>query len=356
MTSTENQPRRRRTFVTGGAGFIGGELVDALLADGEAVTVFDDLSTAEPDWADRFAAHGDRLVFVSGDVTDPVAVDSALAGHDRVVHLAASTDIAGGFGLPARDFAGCVVGTQVVCDAMRRHDVRQLWYASSGVVYGSASRTPTAEGDGPYQPESHYAAGKLAGEAIVSGFAHLYGWRAFAFRFGNTVGAASNHGVVHDFVVKLLRDPRRLEILGDGTQAKPYVDVGDLVTGMRHAAARAPERPFTVLNVGSTGTLTVRRVAEIVIDALGMLRGSVEMSMTGTVGTRSGGWPGDTRYVEFDVSALASLGWRPMLRPEEAVRAAAVGIARRYRTQPKPLLTARERPVRPRTPAAAASE
>ena len=100
-----------------------------------------------------------------------------------------------------------------------------------------------AEGDGPLLPESHYAAAKLAGEALISGFASLYGWRAYAFRFGNTVGPRSNHGVVHDFVVKLLRDPTRLEILGDGTQAKPYIAVDDLVAGIRRGVAAAPPGP-----------------------------------------------------------------------------------------------------------------
>ena len=234
------------TLVTGGAGFIGGEFVASLLADGSSVTVLDDLSTAEPDWMERFrGVPGFR--FVLGDAADKPTVQSAMVGHERVIHLASGTDIAGGFEHPERDFRNGVLATEVVCEAMQVLGVRELWYASSGVVYGRPVRVPTAEGDGPLRPESHYAAAKLAGEAIVSGFAHLYDWRAFAFRFGNTVGARSNHGVVHDLVVKLLRDPAHLEILGDGTPAKPYVAVTDLVG--RHATRRSggpgsrPDRP-----------------------------------------------------------------------------------------------------------------
>ena len=336
------RPERVRTFVTGGAGFIGGELIDSLLQDGGEVTVFDDLSTADPDWSARFADEP-RLTFVRGDAADPVAVSAAMPGHDRVVHLASGTDIAGGYGHPERDFGSGVVATEVVCDAMRQLGIRELWYASSGVVYGSPPRIPTAEGDGPLLPQSHYAAAKLAGEAIVSGFAHLYGWRAFAFRFGNTVGARSDHGVVHDFVVKLLRDPRRLEVLGDGSQAKPYVAVGDLVAGIRHAAAVAPARPMTVLNVGPKGTLPVRRVAQIVTEALDLPLASVEFAFTGRDAVGGGGWPGDTAHVEFDTTALRSLGWRPSMTAEGAVRAAALGIAATYRSSRRPLLTAAER-------------
>jgi UDP-glucose 4-epimerase len=330
-----------RILVTGGAGFIGGELVATFLEDGCRVTLLDDLSTAAPDWRDRFA-DDPRLTFIRGSVTEPATVREAMAGHDRVVHLAAGTDIAGGFGHPERDFTNGVVATQVVCEAMRSHGIRDLWYASSGVVYGRPPRIPTAEGDGPLLPESHYAAAKLAGEAIVSGFAHLYSWRAFAFRFGNTVGARSNHGVVHDFVVKLLRDPGRLEILGDGSQAKPFVAVTDLVAGMRRAADVAPDRPLTVLNVGPDETLTVRRVAALVIEALGLPAGSVELRFTGR-SAGGGGWPGDTPHVEFDTAALRSLGWRPELTAEDAVRAAARGIAARHRASGRPMLTGQER-------------
>jgi UDP-glucose 4-epimerase len=330
-----------RTLVTGGAGFIGGELVSTLLADGAEVTVLDDLSTAEPDWMDRFdGARG--LEFIQGDAADRATVRRAMAGHQRVVHLASGTDIAGGFDHPELDFRNGVVATEVVCEAMREFGVRELWYASSGVVYGRPSRVPTAERDGPLLPESHYAAAKLAGEAIASGFAHLYGWRAFAFRFGNTVGARSNHGVVHDLVVKLLRDPTRLEILGDGTPAKPYVAVTDLVAGMRHAAAVAANVPLTVLNVGPEGTVTVRRVAELVADAIGPPDGTVAFSFT-TPHVGGGGWPGDTPLVDFDTTALRALGWRPTMTAEAAIRGAAEGIAARFRDGGRPLRTSLER-------------
>lgn len=333
------------TFVTGGAGFIGGEVVASLLRDGTPVTVFDNLSTAEPDWASRF--DGDPgLSFVHGDITEYDVLREAMTGHGRVVHLASGTDIVGGFDRPERDFASGVLGTELVCESMRAVGIDEICFASSGVVYGRPARIPTGEGDGPLLPESHYAAAKLAGEALISGFASLYGWRAYAFRFGNTVGPRSNHGVVHDFVVKLLRDPTRLDILGDGTQAKPYIAVDDLVAGIRRGVAAAPRRPMTILNVGTEGTVTVSRVAAIVIEALGLEPASVELAYT-SPDSGGGGWPGDTAYVGFETSALRALGWAPGLSAAQAIETAARGIADRYRASGKALLTRSERTAGP---------
>ncbi|MEO5965688.1 MAG: NAD-dependent epimerase/dehydratase family protein [Candidatus Limnocylindrales bacterium] len=339
MTAGHRLPRQR-TLVTGGAGFIGTEVVLSLLDDGSEVVILDDLSTASEAWRDRLEARrGWSLVI--GDVSDETAVRAAMEGCGRVVHLAASTDIAGGFGHPERDFGTCVIGTQVVCSAMLQEGVGDLWFASSGVIYGASNGRPLAEGDGPYRPASHYAADKLAGEAIISGFAHLYGWRALAFRFGNTVGARSDHGVVHDLVVKLLRDPTTLELLGDGRQAKPYVDVGDLVSGMRHAAS-VVDAPFTPLNIGPPGTVTVNDIATIVMEALGLDASAVGRTYR-EVGSDGGGWPGDTPLVAFDPCSMERLGWGPSVHAVDAIRRAAASIVDRYRAGDRPLLTAAER-------------
>jgi len=332
------------TLVTGGAGFIGSTLLSRLLAADDHVTVLDDLSTAEPDWDAGFhrELRDGRLTFVQGDVTDLPTVIDATAGHDAVVHLAANTDIPGGYLDPRPDLEGCILGTWNVAEAMRRHGVQRLSYASSGVVYGAAQRIPTDETYGSLLPESHYAAAKLAGESILSGFAHLYDWRVLAFRFGNTIGPASNHGVVHDLVVKLLRNGSRLAILGDGRQAKPYIDVEDLVEGVLQADRVAPDRPFATLNVATRGTLTVRHVAELVIEALDLDPRAVELVFTGAA-RGGGGWAGDTALVDLDAGVVRSMGWEPQRSAADAVRHAARGIRDRLLRSDAPLLTTAER-------------
>ena len=347
-----------RAFVTGGAGFIAATLVDALLAQGTCVTIFDDLSTASRDRVATLtglaqgpdataakptrSAAGQQLHLVRGDVRDLAALETAMAGHELVVHLAAHTDIARGRADPWRDFEVNVVGTWNVLEAMRRLGLSRLMFASSGTVYGYPASVPTGESYGPLLPESPYASAKLAGEALIAGSAALHGWRTFAFRFGNTVGEHSDHGVVHDIVVKLLRDPRCLELLGDGRQAKPYVAVEDVVAAMLLAEDVAPAAPLSVFNVGTAGTVSVARVAELIIDALDLDDASVERIYLG--GARGGGgWPGDTPLVDLDTSALRALGWAPRYSAETAIQKAARGTRDRLLRSGAPLLTAAER-------------
>lgn len=339
-----------RWLVTGGAGFIGSALVAELLQRGDRVTVLDDLSTADPDCADALeeaahAAGGNPLRYVPGDIRDLAVVTEAIADHDVVAHLAASTDIAGGYDDPRADLEGCVIATWNVLEAMRRSGTRRVLYASSGVVYGNPSHVPTREDHGPL-PTSHYAAGKLAGEALVSGFAHLYGWRALAFRFGNTVGERSNHGIVHDLVVKLVRDPTRLDVLGDGRARKPYVAVEDVVAAMLRAETHAPAVPMQILNVAAPGTLAVSDVAAIVIRAVGAEKDRVAVRFGGGV-PGGGGWQGDTTLIDFDTAALQSLGWHARWSGADAVARAAAGLyARLHDTAMRrelPLLTSLER-------------
>jgi UDP-glucose 4-epimerase len=335
----------RDVLVTGGAGFIGSLVVDRLLSDGATVTIFDDLSGATPERAADLRADGGGhagLRFIHGDVADLDAVVSAMAGSNEVIHLAANTDIAGGFADPRLDRDACILGTWNVAEAMRRHGIRRVAYASSGVVYGRPDTIPTAESSGPLRPASHYAAGKLAGEAILSGFAHLYGWRAQAFRFGNTVGAGSDHGVVHDFVVKLLRDPTRLEILGDGRQAKPYIAGDDVANAVLYAMDHGPDAPFDVYNVATQGTLTVLEVADLAVRALGLDPHAVEIRTTAS-SSGGGGWPGDTPVVDFDTTRLRATGWRPAFDARAAVERAAIGTRDRLDRLGAPLLTAMER-------------
>ena len=225
-------------FIAGGGGFIGSHFIDRLLAsdDVERVTIYDNFTSGER-W--HFAHHdGDvRLQVVEGDVRDLTTLEPAMSGHDVVIHLASNPDIAAAITNPDIDFELGTLLTRCVVEAMRRNQVGRILYASGSGVYGDLGEVAPAEDYGPLEPVSTYGASKLAGEALIAAYAHMFGIRGCAFRFGNVVGPRQTHGVGFDFVRKLLTDPSRLEILGDGAQSKSYIYVGDVINAVLLAHA-----------------------------------------------------------------------------------------------------------------------
>ena len=166
---------------------------------------------------------------------------------------------------------------------------------------------------GPLEPISFYGASKLAAEAYVSVFAHTFGGRAVVLRFPNVVGERATHGVIYDFLRKLKDDPKKLGVLGDGTQSKPYLYVHDLIDAILLAWDKS-DAPYAVYHAAGFGTTTVREIAQIVVAAAG----SADTRIVYTGGDR--GWPGDVPRFRYDTSRLEALGWKPRLESTDAVR------------------------------------
>jgi UDP-glucose 4-epimerase len=302
-----------RILVSGGAGCIGSDLCGALIDRGHDVVALDDLSSGR---REHVAALEGRPNFrlVVGDVLDPAALDEVVRGADMVYHLAANPDVKFAADAPDRDLRQNVVATHALLEAVRRHGVRRLAFASSSAVYGISPRQPIPE-DQPPRPISLYGATKLACEALIGAHQNLFGLQAWVFRFANIVGGksrAKGRTVVSDFIAKLRSDPRRLEILGDGRQAKSYLAVDECVAAMLFIVERARD-PFNLFNLGCDDWLSVRRIAELVAEAMGLR--DVEFTFTGT----EGGWAGDVPRFRLDVAALNRLGWRARRTSEQAV-------------------------------------
>jgi UDP-glucose 4-epimerase len=304
-----------RQFITGGAGFIGSHLTDRLLAEGNIITVYDNLASGKKE---NIAGHfdEDNFTFIEADLLDFRTLKEAMRGHEIVWHLGANTDIPGGNRVTDLDLRNCTIGTYNVLEAMRQNGIDQLQYTSTSAVYGDIEKMPTTEDDGPILPISLYGAGKLAGEGLVSAYCHLFGIRARIFRFGNVVGHRMGHGVIFDFIAKLKRNPDELEILGDGTQDKNYFLVEDCIDGML-CALRNSQKQCDVFNLGSETNVNVTTIARIVTEEMG--RNGIPSRYTG--GKR--GWPGDVPIVHFSLRKIAGLGWEPKHTSEEAVRIAA---------------------------------
>ena len=307
----------RRACVVGGAGFIGGHFADRLLASEgcERLTVYDNFSSGR-EW--HLAAHRTdaRLTVIHDDVRDLEHLAAAVDGHDTVIHLASNPDIARAMTDPAVDFDQGTLLTHHVAEAARRGGVELVLYASGSGVYGDLGHYEAAEDYGPLVPVSTYGASKLAGEALLASYAAMFGLTARAFRFGNVVGPRQTHGVGFDFIRRLLDDPRRLRILGDGRQSKSYIHVDDVVEAVLHAAGLATEA-FAVFNVATGDYVTVTEIAELAVDVAGLPPGSTRFEYTG--GDR--GWKGDVPVVRLNTDRIRALGWKNQRTGRQALRA-----------------------------------
>lgn len=301
-----------RSFVAGGAGFVGSHLVHELLRRPEAdVVVYDNLSSGdEAHLADVLDEQ--RLRLVVGDLQDAQKVTHAMADCDHVYHFAANPDIARAVTEPTIDFWQGTCLTNNVIDAMRINQVPRITYASGSGVYGDRGTEEVDEAFGPLVPVSTYGASKLACEALLAAYVHMFGIDATVFRFANVVGPKQTHGVTYDFVRRLLDDPTHLQILGDGSQSKSYIHVDDVVAAMLLLTDQ-PSSGFEVYNAGTGDYVTVTEIADLVIERMGLH--GVERRYTG--GTR--GWRGDVPVVRFRSDKLANRGWRCTRRSREAL-------------------------------------
>jgi UDP-glucose 4-epimerase len=299
---------RERVVVVGGAGFIGSHVTDALLADDttQAVTLYDNFSSGR-EW--HYAHHLDdeRLTVVRGDANDLPALREAMEGHDLVVHLASNPDIAAAMADPAIDFDQGTLITHHVVEAMRAAGVARIAYASGSGVYGDLGELEAGEDHGPLVPVSTYGASKLAGEALISAYAHMFDRQGFAFRFGNVVGRRQTHGVGFDFVRRLAADPTALTVLGNGTQSKSYVLVTDVVAAILTALDAGLRDPFTAFNVATGDYITVREIAELALEVLELDPDAVDVRY----GTDDRGWKGDVPVVRIATAKIRALGWEP---------------------------------------------
>jgi len=313
----------RAYFLVGGAGFIGGHFVDRLMsqADVSRVTVYDNFSSGR-EW--RLERHLDapRLHVVRGDAGDLPALSTAMQGHDTVIHLASNPDIARAATEPAIDFDQGTYLTHNVVEAMRITGAAQILYASGSGVYGELGELEIDEDHGPLVPISTYGASKLAGEALISAYSHMFGLRGCVYRFANVVGDRQTHGVGFDFLRQLDSSADRLRILGDGTQSKSYIHVSDVIDAVLLAAAVPGAPRFRTYNVGTADYITVREIAELAVECMGLPAGGTEFIYAG--GDR--GWAGDVPVVRLNTQRIRSLGWRNKMSSKEALRSSMQGM------------------------------
>jgi UDP-glucose 4-epimerase len=302
----------RRACITGGAGFIGSNLADTLVADGIEVTILDNFSTGRREFVEGLSRAG-GVRFIEGDALDVAVLREAVAGCDWVFHLQANADVRRGLEHPRRDLEQNTIATANVLEAMRAEGVSRIAFSSTGSVYGEPDVFPTPE-DAPFPVQtSLYAASKLAGEGLIEAYAAGYGFTGLICRFVSILGERYTHGHVFDFFCALKRDPTRLRVLGDGRQEKSYLYVGDCISAILAAVERHRDEPGAhVYNLGTDESVVVDDSVGIIVDHL-----SLSPAIEHTGGQR--GWTGDSPLILLDTGRIRGLGWRPRLTIEEGI-------------------------------------
>jgi len=303
-----------KVFVTGGAGFIGSHLVDTLVEKGHTVTVYDNLSSGEKKYIKHHLTR-DYFTFIDADLLDLEQVKKEIQDHDVVFHIAANPFVRLGETQTDLDLKQGAIATYNVLEGMRLNGIKKIVFSSSSVVYGETLPIFLPETYGPTLPISFYGAGKLASEAVVSAFCGTLDFQAWIYRFANVVGSRGTHGVIIDFIDKLRKNPKELEILGDGKQQKPYLHVSDCVDGMIFGFEHSHE-PLNLFNLSCDTDTTVTRIAEMVVEEMGLH--DVEFKYTG--GKR--GWKGDVPRFQLDAKKINTIGWKARYTSDEAVRKA----------------------------------
>jgi len=316
-----------KSSVTGGAGFIGSHLVDSLMKQGGTLTILDNLSTGFKDNIAPWIGHP-NFTFMLGDCLNRRDIRRAMKNCELVFHLAANPEVRVGPVNTRIDFEQNILATYNILEGMRKSKTaKTIVFTSTSTVYGDATILPTPEDYGPLKPISLYGASKLACEALISAYCDTFDMRGVVYRLANMIGSRSRHGVIWDFIHKLTKNPKRLEILGDGTQTKSYLMVDECINAMLFGLEHASER-VEIYNIGSEDQISVAEIAKIVVEEMGLK--DVKFQYTGGVeGGR--GWIGDVKTMLLDISKMKKLGWKPEYNSAKSVRMATTKILEELR-------------------------
>ena len=303
-----------KILVTGGAGFIGSHLDDALIARGHYITVVDNLILGRKENIAHLMDNP-NFKFVEADILDAETMHKVFAEgkFEMVYHLAANSDIQKGGKDPMVDYQLTFNTTFQILQLLKEFEIKKFFFASTSAIFGETYDV-LSEDYGPLKPVSNYGAGKLASEAFISAFSSTYGIQTWITRFPNVVGERFTHGVIYDFIKKLHNNPKELEVLGNGEQCKPYVYVKDLVEGILYVIDHASDK-YNVYMLGSDSRTKVKEIAAMVIEEMGL---DAQIRYTG--GDR--GWVGDVPEFRYDLTKVNTLGWVAPHNSNDSVRLA----------------------------------
>lgn len=302
-----------KVLAAGGAGFIGSNLIDLLIAKGHDVICVDNYFIGTKINIEHLK-NNEHFKMYEQDICDLDALSEIFEKEqvEYVFHLAANSDIQASAQNPVVEYQNTYTTTFNLLECMRRYNVKKMFFASTSAVYGEKMDELLSEAATDLRPVSYYGACKLGSEALISAYGHMNNLEVLIFRFPNVIGPRLTHGVIYDFIKRLREDSSQLKILGDGTQCKPYIYVHDLVSAIVEFMD-VKEEGVTLYNLGVEGQTSVTRIADIVCEKMG-LKGITYHYTGGKIG-----WKGDVPRFQYDLSKIYATGWRAHYNSDEAV-------------------------------------
>ena len=293
-----------KVIVTGGAGFIGSNLVQVLVDKGFQVTIIDNFSSGS---YENIAEFQDRITVINADISVSDGWEEALLDSDFVVHLAALAEIVPSIKKPTKYFQANVTGTLNLLEGLRKAKIKKLIYAASSSCYGLPKRFPTNE-ESEFSPQYPYALTKLLGEQLVQHWSQLYGIPSISLRFFNVYGpkartSGSYGAVLGVFLAQKLAN-KPLTVVGTGKQTRDFTYVSDISAAILVSLFDLNKR-YRYYNVGSGATISVNRLASLV--------GGLTVSIPKR--------PGEPDCTFADISKIKNeLGWQPKVSVEEGMK------------------------------------
>ncbi|MBT4435015.1 NAD-dependent epimerase/dehydratase family protein [bacterium] len=308
---------KNKAFITGGAGFIGSNIVDRLLSLGHRVVVYDNFSTGQINFL-KNAKKNKNLTILKGDLLDQKLLDRSITDCNIVYHMAANADIRGGLEKPYYDIEQNTIATFNLLESMRKNNLKRIIFASSAAALGEPSEFPTPESCPTPVQTSLYGASKMACEGLISSYCEGYGFEGYVFRFVSLLGSRYPHGHVFDFVKQLKENPSKLRVLGDGTQRKSYMHISDcidaiLLTAEQKRTALNTKHNFDVYHLGFPSYISLMDSISIISNQMNL---SPQLDFSG--GDR--GWVGDNPFVFLDIHKAQRHGWNPKYNIEYSIR------------------------------------
>jgi len=312
-------------LITGGAGFIGSHLTGRLLKDGYKVSILDNFSSGNLKNIKPFIDNS-SLTIIKEDLKKPSKLNQIVEERKIIFHLAANPEVKVGETNPQVHFEENILTTFNLLKAIQQsNNPKTIIFTSTSTVYGEAAQIPTPENFAPLIPISTYGASKLASEALLTSYAYTYNHRALILRLANIVGPKSSHGVIIDFIKKIVKNPKHLEILGDGLQEKSYLHIEDCIEAIIHLTNEfcRNNKRVDVYNIGSNDRITVKEIAKIVAEEMNV--SNIKFKFTGGVdGGR--GWKGDVKKMQLSIDRLLKTGWKPKYTSKQAVKLTAKAL------------------------------